>query len=231
MSKLAKRLIRWHPVLSLAALVVALAAVAGSGSQTSSLTVDDITVRHVHVLDAEGRERVTIAGEFGPRRAELAGLLFHNEEGTEAGGLVYHGRRKPDGQIEAGGILTFDQYRNDQIMALEYEHDGGKKRNGITFIDRPDALSARVVAFYRAMEAAKSEEEREKIKRDMLPAVPRQELWARRLFVGRSIEGASLVSLCDATGRPRLNLEVDEQGVARIAFLDASGKTVRTITP
>lgn len=215
----------------LAAAAVAGMAVGLFAAQDSSLTVDEITVKRVHVLDQEGRERVTIAGEFGPRRAELAGLLFHNEEGNEAGGLVYHGRRKANGEIEAGGILTFDQYRDDQIMAIEYSHAGSEKRNGITIADRPDRMSERVLAFYRAFESAKSEEERERIKKEMLPEIPPQEFVARRLFVGRNIEGASLVSLHDSAGRPRLTLEVDKEGTPAITFLDASGQAVRTIAP
>jgi hypothetical protein len=215
------------PVGLVAALVGASIGVVAA--QKPGMQVDEITVKRIHVLDSDGRERVTIAGDFAPQRAESAGLLFHNEEGGEAGGLVYHGRRGADGRTEAGGILTFDQFRDDQIMALEYDQAGAKKRNGIVFADRPDKMSDRVLAFYQAFQAAQSDEERERIKREMLPKIPREEFAARRLFVGRNVEGASLVSLCDASGRPRLNLEVDASGRASITFLDSSGKALRTI--
>jgi len=228
-SELISRLRPYHPAL-VATVLVSLAIMA-FGSQGSTLHLDEITVRQIHVVDSAGRERVTIGGEFPPRRAELAGILFHNGEGNEAGGLVYHGRRNAEGQIEAGGLLTFDQYREDQIMILEYSHVGEEKRNGLTFADRPDQMSERLLAVYAAVEGASSEEERERIKQEMLPKIPPEELPARRLFVGRNIEGASLLSLHDASGRPRLNLEVDADGTASIAFLDASGRTVRTITP
>jgi hypothetical protein len=214
-------------------LVAALAgaAIGVFASQKRGMQVDEITVKRIHVLDSDGRERVTIAGDFAPRRAESAGLLFHNEEGGEAGGLVYHGRRGADGQAEAGGILTFDQFRDDQIMALEYDQVGGKKRNGMTIADRPDKMSDRVLAFYRAIQAAQSDEERERIKQEMLSKIPSEEFGARRLFIGRNIEGASLVSLCDRSGKPRLDLEVDATGRASITFLDGRGKALRTIRP
>jgi hypothetical protein len=227
------RLVNWlrsHALVLVATALVGIAIMA-FGSQRSSLQLDEVTVRQIHVVDSNGRERITIGGEFPPRRAELAGILFHNQEGNEAGGLVYHGKRNAEGQIEAGGLLTFDQYREDQIMILEYSHTGEKKRNGLTFADRPDEMSERLLAVYAAVEAAKSDEEREKIKAEMLPGIPPEELPARRLFVGRNIEGVSLVSLHDGAGRPRLNLEVDADGTASIVFLDAAGGTVRTITP
>jgi hypothetical protein len=56
-------------------------------------------------------------------------------------------------------------------------------------------------------------------------------LVARRLFVDRNIEGASLVSLCDRSGKPRLHVEVDAAGRPSITFLDDSGKPVRPIRP
>jgi len=217
------------PGLCLAALVgVATGAV---GAQRSRLELDEITVRSIHVVDSEGQERVTLAGEFPPRRSELAGLLFHNQEGTEAGGLVYYGRRNEAGEVEAGGLLTFDQYDDDQIMRLQYEQLGGQKSNGVVFAERPDEKSERVLAFYQAFGAAESDEERERLRREVLPTIPSEEFGARRLFVGRSIEGTSLVSLHDPSGRPRLTLEVDEDGAPRITFLDASGEAVRTIQP
>jgi len=65
----------------------------------------------------------------------------------------------------------------------------------------------------------------------MLSTNPPQRLFSPRLFVGRNVEGASLSSLCDSAGLSRLNLEVDEKGVADITFLHAAGKLLRTIPP
>ena len=216
------------PAFALTAL--AGVAVGAFGAQASRLEVDEITVRRIRVIDSQGRERVTISGEV-PRRPTLAGLLFHNEEGTEAGGLVYYGRRDKDGKVEAGGLLTFDQFGDDQIMRLEYEQSGHEKSNGVVFAERPDEMSERVLAFYRAFEGAASDAERERLRREVLPTIPPEELGARRLFVGRNVAGASLVSLHDPSGRPRLMLEVDQSGAPSITFLDPSGEPVKTIQP
>lgn len=192
---------------------------------------DEITVRKVNVIDDEGRTRVILAGGFAPRRAELAGLLFINEDGIEAGGLVYHGTRDSSGTIQAGAILTFDQYQNDQIVALEYGQSGSQRRQGLTFQDRPDSMSDRVLAFYRAFESAKTDAERDSLRQHVMPLIPRREFQSRRLFVGRSLAGASLVTLADPDGNARLRLEVDSVGQASITFLDAQGQTVRRISP
>lgn len=121
---------------------------------------DEITVKKITVVDDEGRARVLLAGGYGPRRADLAGLLFINQEGVEAGELVYKGTRDSTVAVSAGAILTFDQFGNDQIVALSYDHDGGRKRQGLTIQDRPDSLTDRVVEAFRAVESATSKEER-----------------------------------------------------------------------
>ena len=81
---------------------------------------EEITVKRINVVDEDGNTRVILAGGFPPRREALAGLLFINEDGNEAGGLVYQGTRDSLGNIQAGAILTFDQYQNDQISQSSY---------------------------------------------------------------------------------------------------------------
>ena len=54
---------------------------------------------------------------------------------------------------------------------------------------------------------------------------------AQRVFVGKSTDRVARVSLADAEGRPRLVLEVQPDGGASIAFLDASGKVLQRMAP
>jgi hypothetical protein len=192
---------------------------------------DEITVQRINVVDSAGRERVILASGFGERRPNLGGLLFINQDGIEAGGLVYTGTRDSTGAIRAGAILTFDQYQNDQTMAIQYSHDGDRKWQGMTFQDRPDTLSDLVGEFYRAMEAAPDGAIRDSIRKVYLPKIQPRDLVARRLFVGRDRAASSVVTLSDPDGKPRLTLSVDSLGQARIAFLDASGQVTKTITP
>ncbi len=223
------RLLKLHAAVS-TPLLIMLSVAAFSGRPTSN-QFEEITVGKITVVDSTGRARVILAGGFPPRRAELAGLLFINEDGHEAGGLVYRGTRDTTGEIHAGAILTFDQYRNDQIVALQYDHSGSRKRQGLTIQERPDTLSDILKEAYRAIETAPTAELRDSLTRHYMARIPPEDLPARRLFLGRDFARASVVTLSDPAGRPRLRMEVDSLGTASIAFLDESGRVVRVISP
>lgn len=110
------RFLQYYTVTSTVLLgLLSLAAFKQSGD---NLRLDELTVKRINVVDSTGQVRVTLAGSYPPRRTEVAGLLFVNNDGGEAGGLVYRGYKNADGQVLAGGILTMDQYNNDQIVAL-----------------------------------------------------------------------------------------------------------------
>jgi hypothetical protein len=212
-------------------VLLLLVTVAAFSQGTSQNVFDEITVKRVNVVDEDGNTRVILAGGFPPRRTDLGGLLFINEDGGEAGGLVYQGTRDSAGNIQAGAILTFDQYQNDQIVALEYGQSGARKRQGLTIQERPDTLTDRVGAFYQAFEGAETQAERDSLRRYLLPQIPRREFSSRRLFAGRNTDGSAVVNLADMDGNTRLRLEVDSLGQAAITFLDADGTVVRRVTP
>lgn len=69
-----------------------------------------------------------------------------------------------------------DQFKSDQIVALEYNQNGSQKRRGLTIPDRPDTLSAQaqelINALRRALEAAATDAERQLIRKDYLSRIP-----------------------------------------------------------
>jgi hypothetical protein len=202
----------------------------GAADPPESKILDKITVRQIDVVDSEDRVRVQLAGEYGPRRTDLSGLLFHNEDGNEAGGLVYSGEKDENGVINAGAILTFDQYGEDQIMALQYAHRGAVKRTGLTISDRPDEMGENLAAFYQAFSAAETPEERARLRAEVLPTIPKDELPAKRLYLGRTQRNSSTINLYDPQGRVRLKMEVSEDGMPRIEFLDEQGDSIKKIS-
>ena len=223
------KLLQLHAAVSTPLLIVL--SVAAFSERQASNRFDEITVSKITVVDSSGRTRVILAGGFPPRRAELAGLLFINEDGHEAGGLVYRGTKDADGQIQAGAILTFDQYKNDQIVALQYDQSGARKRQGLTIQERPDTLSDILKEAYRAIETAPTAELRDSLTKHYRARIPPEDFPARRLFLGRDYARASVVTLSDPAGKPRLRMEVDSLGKASITFLDEAGQPVRVITP
>jgi hypothetical protein len=220
-------LFQLYTIASTAALfILAFSAFRRSGEK---LEVDELTVRSIQVVDSTGRVRMHIAGTFPPRRNDLAGILFVDNDGVEAGGLVYRGH-KQNGHVAAGGTLTMDQYNEDQVVALQYNQDGTKKVVGLTFADRPDSIGPQLGELYHVLDPMPESPRRDSIAKALLAKLPLDQRAARRVFVGRDSAKAAVVNLSDRAGRTRLRLVVDSLGNAGILFLDANGKVVRTIS-
>jgi hypothetical protein len=198
---------------------------------------DDLEVERLTVVEPDGRVRMVIAnraktpgpiehGEpFGYGAGERAGMIFYNDEYTEAGGLIVSGGRADGEEPIAVGSLTFDQFNRDQTIALQYVENNGRRRAGIAINDySTDVTSAEWSA------------ERDRIDA-MTDSVARQAALSRwregrgrnRLWLGRQFDGGSVVVLGDGTGRTRLRLRVDTLGAATIEFLGEDGEVVRSI--
>lgn len=193
-----------------------------------------INVERINVREKDGTLRMVIAsrdafpGAFEnnreiprPDRKDFAGILLINDEGTENGGLIWKGSMGKDGQPSAGASLTFDRYRNDQTLQLLQTDEGNRDMSALILADR-----SAVPYDWEKLRAA------EKITDPAAQAKALAEAGvggATRVFVGRSIDRASVVSLRDATGKPRLVLRVDAEGAARIDFLREDGSVARSI--
>lgn len=188
----------------------------------------EITAERINIVDSTGRIRLQIAGSFPPRRTQLAGILFVNNDGGEAGGLVYRGTKK-NGKVSAGGTLTMDQYNEDQVVALQYNQDGVRKTSGLTIGERPDTMGKELSELYRVLDPMPESPRRDSIARTLIAALPSNQRAARRVFVGRDTAKAAILNLSDRSGVTRLQLKVDSLGRASISFLDAGGRVVRTI--
>lgn len=231
-----KKSLRFLKVYALL-MTVLFIVMAFSGFTQSALrqNFDEITAKQIILTDSNGKIRVRLGGDLGKR----GGILFYNDEETEAGGLLYSGKRDKDGKIDAFSLLTMDQFKSDQIVVLAYDHNGDRKRYGLTINDRPDVMSAQAdeiirelgKALRQAEQSGKSSAEMDALRREYLSRIPARDIVARRLFAGRDVEGASLVTLSDPDGKPRLRLQVDKLGQASISFLEPSGRAVRTIKP
>lgn len=211
----------WHGIITGAALVgMAVTLVAATRPQPRVLDVERINLR-----DADGTLRMVIAGRDAfpgsffkgkeiarPDRRHAAGMLFLNDEGTENGGLIWAGRKQADGSVSAGASLTFDRYENDQTIQLLQQDGGSRDIAALVISDRPAEPMF-------AMEGDKAA-----LREAAVGGAP-------RLFVGKSMDRASVVMLQDQTGVPRLMLRVNPDGASAIDFLDAKGKVIRSIGP
>jgi hypothetical protein len=196
----------------------------------------EIDVERINVVEKDGRQRMVIANRertpgpihhgtpfaYGPGRR--AGMIFYNDEGTESGGLVFTGKEDGGGNYSSTGSLTFDQFNQDQVVALQHIDNNGRRRQGLQILDRPAVpvweMIDRIEAI-RDMPAGAARDEATKEFQEYTGGIGGG---VTRLYVGRTPEKASVVDLHDPAGKSRLRLAVDSLGNARIEFLDEGGR-------
>ena len=150
-------------------------------------------------------------------------MIFFNEAGDEVGGLIYEGAAKGSG-YSAFGHLSFDQWKQNQVVAVQYQDDGASRSAGMRVWDRPtDAPLEEQFAIAQRVAATPPGPERDALERERL-RVRQKVAGAPRLFVG-SQDKVSKVELSDPEGHVRVRLAVDGAGAAHLEFLDASGRT------
>jgi hypothetical protein len=119
--------------------------------------IDELDVQRVNLREADGTLRLVIANrsrlpgvivkgkEQPPVDRPQAGMIFYNDEGSEAGGLIFSGRQAGNGRVEnAAGSLSFDQYGGNQIVQLIGVHDATDHIVGLLVSDTDRAGNRRV---------------------------------------------------------------------------------------
>jgi len=223
--------LRWLRMSVLVNIVLCLAVLILAFIWTGMKRFKEIDVERINIVEKDGSTRLVISNKerspgpiqrgqpFGYPGGTRAGMIFYNDEGTENGGLIFSGERK-DGKVTAVGSLTFDQYEQDQTIALQYVDDSGRRRAGLMITDYPTTISAMELDEKRkAVEEMPDGPEKTKAQDELRQYSPKF-----RMYIGRVRNGSSLIMLADAQGKPRLQLAVDESGAARIDFLDENGK-------
>lgn len=216
-------------------LVLFLAAFQGAQPQQQRFT--EIEVERINVVEKDGSLRMVISNRerspgpvmrgrpFGYPGGSRPGMIFYNDEGSENGGLIFSGRRKPDGTYEAVGSLTFDQYEQDQIIALQYIDDNGQRRQGLQILDRSEAVLTEEVARWDSIQAMPAGPARDSALVRFRVDYP----VASRVYLGRGRSRSAALTLGDPQGRTRLRLTVDSLGTARMEFLDEAGRVTYSL--
>src|SRR5678816_129754 len=70
-------------------------AFSGFTQSTLKQTFEEITAKRVNLTDSNGNVRLRLGGDLNKR----GGILFYTGEGTEAGGLLYSGKRDKNGMM------------------------------------------------------------------------------------------------------------------------------------
>jgi len=179
---------------------------------------------YMSISNAERQALATIGGEpISPgTKRDLPGIIFFNRIGDEVGGIYYDGT---DDESYAG--ITFDQQKNDQIMAImkdEYIEDGEWKRwYGMFFRERTDSI--RVETLFdkfteRTMTLSKEVKREEYLKfKQYLDS----EINVYRMFMGRDIDKNTGLFIYDSKGKERIKIYVDKDDNTRLELLDKYG--------
>ena len=192
----------------------------------------ELTAERINIVEKTGKLRMVISnkelqhpGRMDdkdlPKRDRPAGMIFFNDEGDEDGGLVYDGDKN-----SASMTYSVDQYKNDQIMQLQYEQDknGGNavRSYGLKMWDRDNFTLTRQLAYYDSLGKLKDTAAiNAGVKKYKAIGHSRQ-----RFFAGKNDRGEVGLFLNDANGKPRLNIYINKQNQPVIETLDESGKVV-----
>lgn len=200
----------------------------------------EIDVERINLIEKDGTRRLVISnrerspavyshGNTRGQPGRRAGLIFYSNTGDEAGGLVFGGERESSGKVNQGLSLTFDQYDQDQVVALQHIDEGGARYQGLTINDRPEVPLGDIIARDSTINAMPAGLQRDSARAAWLVWQGGVAYGARRLFAGRRQDRASVLNLADPNGHTRLRLIVDSLGTAQIQFLDAAGKVQTTL--
>src|SRR5438270_5561135 len=96
-----------------------------------------ITARRINIVEPDGTVRLTISNRADfpgawnrkkeyprPDRREAAGMLLMSEEGSEQGGFIWGASQLPDGSVQNHVHMSFDQYKENQIFAIDAGQEG-----------------------------------------------------------------------------------------------------------
>ncbi|WP_428509999.1 hypothetical protein [Roseateles sp.] len=212
-----------------------------TGAKAPPTKFEEIDVGRINVREPDGTLRLVISnrtqfpgapwkGQEIPRpdRRSFAGMLFVNDEGTESGGLIQKGSVGATGKADAGLSLTFDRFRQDQVLQLLHAEQGGQAMTHLLINDEPSHelmdVKQRMERFDE-IDKMKAPERRQAMQEMRDKGV----MPANRVRLGTTRDKASALSLSDAQGRTRMLLIVSADGKPSIQMLDEQGKVAKTI--
>jgi len=197
--------------------------------------MDELTVKRINIVEDDGTIRMVISnrqkqhsgrmeGQDLDARDRQAGILFFNDEGDEAGGLIF-GVSDENGVTNNSLSMSFDQYKNDQVVQIlnnEMIHNGKmQKVRGFIVNDYPE--DSRLLHTLEAVKEAEKIEDADERRKRMMEI--QQESGPRSLvFLGKSRSGNNGLFLYDADGNPKLMIYVDQEGNPKIQTISEDGK-------
>jgi len=200
-----------------------------------------LDVEKLNIVDSEGEIKLTLFNQEnippaimdgkdilpGHRQSDpISGMMFYNSEGDECGGLIYGSEKDKDGNISAGVSLSFDQYKQDQVVQVHYQEDDGESLYGFSVYDKPDTPLPQILEKQNKILNSNLSDE---CKDEELKKLNKGN--AKRAFMGKERNGDVSVKLMDSKGRQRLRMVIDKNDTPRIEFLNENGEVTYRLPP
>lgn len=216
---------------------------------------EEIDVERINIVEADGTlkmaihnsERITKGIGKAKRLGEgtISGMLFYNQEGHEAGGLVFDGK-EVNGVRNANVSLTMNGYRQDQTIALQhYEKKDSLTsfyRDGLRINSRPDRADVlEEYDFYKlkypekfGIKNAGSKLSKEKLDSIEMSLARQNKVSTQRIYLGskrgnlgKGWFDESGLYIKNKYGKDMIRIYVDEKNIPKFEVLDSLGKMVR----
>lgn len=195
---------------------------------------EEINVERINIIERDGKLRLVISnqkrqhpgmidGKIMTPRERPAGMIFFNDDGDENGGLIFDG-----GDKGASMVYSIDQYKNDQIMQLQYQEDKSTNERvrsyGFKLWDRSDDFTL--------VDLIKLDDSLKQIKDTAVYHATIGKLKAQgvggteRLFLGETKSKAVGLFIRDSKGRLRIELSMDKNNNIVFQVRDSTGRTL-----
>lgn len=186
--------------------VVAVSTLTGF-ARNPSPSFDEINVHRINVREPDGTLRMVISNS-----AKLPGVIVKGNEQPKVdrpqAGMIFFN----DEGSENGGLIF-----------------GGKRDAHGDVVDSGGSLSFDRYNANQVVQLLGVEDKENSMAGMAVSDSKENGAGHRRIWVGRSANGAALLSLMDAAGNERIQMKVPPEGTPEIEFLDAGGKVTKTI--
>jgi len=215
---------------------------------------EEIDVERINIVEADGTLKLALfnssrltRGLDGDKRqgtGTISGMLFYNEEGYEAGGLVFNGKQIEGGQESAIG-LTMDGYRQDQTMSIQHNEKKDSITSyyddGLRIMSRPDRSNVKEeYDFYKLKYPEHfGNENTPRLPESVIDSIEwelakQYKVAKQRIFLGHSrgdqgdgwFDNSGLY-IKNKYGKSMIKIYVDKDNIPRIEVLDTLGKEVK----
>lgn len=200
---------------------------------------NEINVEKLNVVDKDGNIKMALfgSGNFPPPILDgkdifpgfrdgdpSSGMIFYNGEGDECGGLIFDSGKNENGELYSGLSLTFDQYKQDQVVQIIVNENNDYQVYGINIFDRLKEPLTEYIKRFLAIEQLEDGPEKE-------AALKNVRNGCLRMFMGKEWNGDVGVRLNDSDGRSRIRIYIDKNDDPHIDFYDTEGNVVYSLPP